>query len=86
MSQVPSLPRGLGSIPGWGTMIPQAAWPKYSEQCQVHSKYCAIVIYSYILFFYSFQRVYSPSGEPKYPMIIQKLLNTDPILMNGQVI
>ena len=59
---------------------------KYSEQCQVLSKYYAIVIYSYILFFYSFQRVYSPSGEPKYPMIIQKLLNTDPILMNGQVI
>ena len=56
------------------------------EQCQVHSKYCAIVIYSYILFFNSFQRVYSPSGEPKYSMIIQKLLNTDPILMNGQVI
>lgn len=59
---------------------------KYLEQCQVHSKYSAIIIYSHLLVIYPFQRVYRISWEPKYSMMVQELPNTVPILTRRQAI
>ena len=59
---------------------------KYLEQCQVHSKYSAIIIYSYLLVIYPFQRVYRISWEPKYSIMVQELSNTVRILTRRQAV